>query len=416
MKADAAGIKSGSVIHLRKKRGVIVFIAVLTVLVLTSGCTRPGSLLVLDEDAFNRERGFESVVFWRLKVLDKTGTVSSRPRLSIYRPGLSKKGGPDFDKPIPEHAEVNGEWTKRNGIPAFEGMVVAASKPEQYLFKNITFFLYTDYLPNYFTGGYEERDVDLTVPLSRLCTIPPGKLVYLGEMVIEFLKEDKAGYSYRVSFVQEVTDSDDAAKQFREAYPGLFKRFNRSVEPVSWKVLLVENFNANENAWTVPAGDKHVYAGFSNGKYSIQSKNDECHWAGTTPSFDRPHDFDVELASASTSKANGEGHGLALGSDRENAYNFLISRSGQAKIELYKNGDPQPTLVTGVEGAVGEASDNRVIRQKVEARGDMLRYYLNGRYVGEIKNELDLKTWYLGLAVCGRQTVELVEFKHVERC
>jgi hypothetical protein len=385
------------------------------VLALTSGCTRPGSLLVLDEDALNRERGFESVVFWRVKVLDKTGTVSSRPRLSIYRPGLSKEGGPDFDKPIPEHAEVNGEWTKRNSISAFEGMVVAASKPEQYLFKNITFFLYTDYLPNYFTGGYEERDVVFTVPLSRLCIIPPGKLVYLGEMVIEFLKEEKAGYSYRVSFVQENTDLDDATNQFREAYPGLFKRFNRLVEPVSWKVLFVDNFRANENAWTVPAGDRQVYAGFSNGKYRIQSKNDECHWAGTAPSFDRPQDFDIELVSTSASKANSEGHGLALGSDRENAYNFLVSGSGQAKIELYKNGDPQPTLVTGEEGVVGEAPDNRVIRQKVEARGDMLRYSLNDRYVGEIKNELDLKTWYLGLAVCGRQTVEFDQLKLIER-
>lgn len=414
-KADVVEIKAWSAILLRKKAGVPVFFVVFVILMLTSGCARPRSLSVLDEDVLNREQGFESIVFWRVKVLDNTGTITSPPRFSIYRPALSTEGGPNFDKPIPEHAGVNGEWTKRDGISVFEGMVVAASKPEKYLFKNVGFFLYTDYLPNYFTGRYEERDVVFTVPLNRLCTILPGKLVYLGELMIEFLKEEKTGYSYRVTFGRESNNFGDAAKQFREAYPGLFKRFNRSVEQVSWKILLVDNFNTNENAWTVPAGDKKVYAGFGKGKYSIQSKNDECHWAGITPSFDRPQDFDIELVSTSTSKADVQGHGLALGSDRGNAYQFLIAGSGQAKIELYKNGDFRPALVTGNEDAVGKASEIPVNRQKLEARGDMLRYYLNDRFVGEIKNELDLKAWYLGLAVCGKQAVEFEQFKLIER-
>ncbi len=304
---------------------------------------------------------------------------------------------------------------KTGRIPVFESMVAAASKPETYLFKNATFFLYTDYLPNYFTGRYEERSVFFTVPLNRLCTIPSGKLVYLGEILIEFLKEEKAGYSYRVTIVQDSDNFNDAVKQFRESYPGLFKRFDRSVEPVSWKILLVDNFNANENAWAVPSGDKHVYAGFSNGEYSIQSKNDECHWAGITPSFNRPHNFDIELVSAGTSKADVQGYGLALGNDRENAYNFLFTGSGQAIIELYKNGDSQPSLVTGKEGAVEKSFDSPIIRQKIEARGDILRYYLNDRLIGEIKNELDMKAWYLGLAVCGKQTVEFDQFKLIER-
>jgi hypothetical protein len=387
----------------------------LVVLVLTAGCARPRSLSILEEDALNREQGFESVVFWRVKVLDRTGTVTSRPRFSIYRPGLSKEGTPDFDRPVPEQAAVNGEWAKRDGISVFEGMVVAASKPEQYLFKNVAFYLYTDYLPNYFTGRYEERDVYFTAPLGRLCTIPPGKLVYIGEFVIEFFKQEKAEYSYRVNLVQENSDQNDAAKQFREAYPGLFKRFNKSVEPASLKILFIENFNANENSWTVPAGDKHVYAGFSSGKYRIQAKNDECHGAGISPSFDRPHDFDIELVSTGAAKTDVQGHGIALGSDRENAYNFLVAGSGQAKIELYKNGDAQPALAAGKENDVGKPSQDPVNRQKIEVRGDILRYYLNDRFAGEIKNELDMKAWYLGLTVCGKQTVEFDQLKLIER-
>ncbi len=397
---------------LRKRRRVLIFSAVLVVLVLTSGCGRPRSLSMLEEDALNHGQGFESVVFWRVKVVDRTGTITSRPRFSIYRPRLSKEGTPDFDRLVPEQTTVNGEWTKQDGVSVFEGMVVAASKPEQYLFKNIAFFLYTDYLPNYFTGRYEERDVDFTAPLGRLCTVPPGKLVYLGEFLIEFLKQQKIDYFYRVTLVQEDKGHSDAIKQFREAYPGLFKRFNKSVDPAVWKILFVDNFNANETAWTVPAGDKKVYAGFENGKYIIQSRNDECHWAGITPSFDRPRDFDIELVSSGAAKADVQGHGLALGSDRDNAYHFLVAGDGEAKIELYKNGDPQPAPVIGKESNAEKAPVNR---QKIEARGDALRYYLNDRFIGEIQNELDMKTWYLGLAVCGKQTVEFDQLKLIER-
>jgi hypothetical protein len=370
---------------------------------------------MLEEDALSSGQGFESVVFWRVKVLDRTGTITSRPRFSIYRPGLTKEGAPDFDKLVPERTAVNGEWAKRDGISVFEGTVVAVSKPEQYLFKDVSFFLYTENLPNYFTGRYEERDVDFTAPLGRLCTVVPGKLVYLGEFVIELLKQEKTGYSYRVTLVQESNDHNDAVKQFREAYPGLFKRFNSSVEPASWKILLVENFNANENDWSVPVRDKHVYAGFDNGKYSIRSKNDECHWAGITPSFDKPRDFDIELLSTGAARADVQGHGLALGSDHENACNFLVAGNGRAKIELYKNGEPQPALMTGKESDVGKPLTGPVNRQKIEARGDTLRYFLNDRYIGEIKNEFDTKAWYLGLTVCGKQTVEFDQLKLIER-
>jgi hypothetical protein len=218
-----------------------------------------------------------------------------------------------------------------------------------------------------------------------------------------------------VNLVQENSDHIDAAKQFHETYPGLFKRFDRSVEPASLKVLFIENFNANENSWAVPAGDRHVYAGFSGGKYRIQSKNDECHWAGISPSFDRPHDFDIELVSTDAAKTDVQGHGIALGKDRENAYNFLVAGSGRTTIELYKNGDAQPALATGKEGDAGKPSKGQVNRQKIEARGDMLRYYLNDRFAGEIKNELDMKAWYLGLTVCGKQTVEFDQLKLIER-
>jgi hypothetical protein len=44
----------------------------------------------------------------------------------------------------------------------------------------------------------------------------------------------------------------------------------------------------------------------------------------------------------------------------------------------------------------GSNADNR---QKIEVRDDMLRYYVNDTYIGEIKSVLDMKEWFLDLTV-----------------
>jgi hypothetical protein len=147
----------------------------------------------------------------------------------------------------------------------------------------------------------------------------------------------------------------------------------------------------------------------------MQSKNDECHWAGITPSFDRPQNFYIELVSTGKSKADAQGFGLAVGNDRDNAYNFLVGGNGQAKVDLYKNGEFQPALIPWKDVAAGKASATIVSRQKIEARGDILRYFVNDEYVGEIKNEFEMKDWFLGLAVCGKQTVAFDQLRLIER-
>ena len=401
---------------LKKAVHFTICVAVLMFFASVTGCARPSSLSELDDDVLSSEKGFESVVFWRVRVIDKTGTITSRPRFAIYRPRHTKEGATDFDERIFDSLTVEGDWSKQEGLPTFETMVFAASKADEYLFQDVSFFLYTDYPPNYWSGGRSiEKDVFFTVPLNRLCTIPRGRLVYLGEISIEFLKEERAGYSYRVHFVQDTADFHDAVKQFRESYPGLFKRFNRTVDTGSWKVLLIEHFAANDNGWTIPTGDKRVSADFKKGKYILQSSDEGCHWAGITPSFEKPGDFDIELAGMANMKDDTQGYGLALGNDRDNAYNFLVSGSGQAKAELYKNGEPQPEHTPWKDGADGKTPETTVNRLKLEVRADILKYYVNGRYIGEIKNELDMKDWFIGLAVCGRQTVSFDQLTLTER-
>lgn len=396
---------------IRRNVGAAVLFVVVSSL-LFSGCARPRSLSELGEDALDRGQGYESVLFWHVKVLDRTGTISSRPRFLIYRPGPDDK---NFEKPAPEPVVVKGEWTKQDGVSVFDAMVFAAAKPETYLFKDVSFFLYTEYVPNYYGGRSQERDMTFTVPLSRVCAVEPGKLFYLGEVTVEFLKEEKTGYTYRVSLAREDNDLHGVVKQFRESYPGLFKQFNKTVDTPSCKALFIENFAANKYGWTVSPGDKRVFSHFSDGKFLIQSKSDGCHWAGIVPSFDKPRDFDIELVSAAKSKADALGHGLSFGLDRENAYAFFISGMREAKVELYRNGEPQSEPVLVKEVAASKPAETMTNRQKIEVRGDMLRYSVNGQYVGEIKNELEGKDWFLGLAVCGKQTVEFDQLKLIEQ-
>ncbi|HEX9021451.1 MAG TPA: hypothetical protein VF903_09335 [Nitrospirota bacterium] len=398
---------------MRKEAAAVLFVIGVLLFLLASGCARPRSLSELGDDALDSGQGYQSVLFWHVKVLDRTGTIGSRPRFLIYRP--SKQGENNFDKPVPEPLAVKGEWTKQDGALVFDAMVFAAARPDTYLFKDVAFFLYTEYVPNYYGGRSQERDVTFTVPFSRVCALDASKLFYLGEVVIEFLKEQKAGYSYHVSLVRDDNDFQDAVKQFRESYPGLFKRFNKTADTPSCKVLFMENFSSNTQGWALSTGDRRASSSFSGGKYLVQSENDGCHWAGITPSFDQPHDFDVELVSEAKSKADALGHGLSLGVDRENIYNFLTTGNGEAKVELYRNGESQPDPVPGKAVASGKPSETMTTRQKIEARGDTLRYFVNDQYVGEIKNELAGNGWFLGLAVCGKQRVEFDQLKLIEQ-
>jgi len=392
------------------RTAALAFVVIVSLLAV--GCARPRPLSVLSDDTINREEGYESVLFWQLRVEDKTGTVSSRPRFLLSRLGQGEK---NFDKLPVERIPAAGVWTKQSGVAVYEAMTFAASKPGDYLFSDVLFPLYTDYVANYYTGRYDEREVTFSAPVSRLITVEPGKLIYLGTFVVELLKEEKTGYVYRVRLVQEENDFNNGVKQFRESYPGLFKRFNKTVTHAPAKLFFIDRFSSNKYGWTVPSGDKQVSAAFSDGKYVIESGNDDCHWSGIAPPFELPMNFDVELLSAGKAKNDAAESGIALGTDRENAYNFFLSPDGQAKIELYKDGDVLTTPVTAQAAGSAISSGSKSSVQKIEVRGDALRYFVNDRYVGELKNELNRKDWFLGLAVCGRETTRFDQIMLIER-
>jgi hypothetical protein len=396
---------------------LIMAVMIACVLLSLAGCAPHRALSELDDDVLYTEKGYASVVFWRLRVQDKTGTISSRPRIAIYRSKNTEDVTQRFDSGTRETLMVPGSWTKQEGLSQFNSPVFTAARPDEYLFRDIDFFLYTGRQPSYWaTGRPEDKDIYFTVPLHRRCTVPAGKLVYLGEIVVDFLKEERSGYSYQVNVIQDEADQNNATKEFREAYPGLFKRFNKTVEKAPWKVTLVEQFASNGNGWSVPAADKHVRAQFKDRKYMVQSKNDDCHVAGIAPTFGWPQQFDLELVSTRTSDSvNAQDHGFLFGPDRDNGYHVLVSATGQARVELYKDGEARSVPIPEHGPAAGTSAQRTVNRQRMEVRGDVLRYYLDDQFIGEIKNEFDMKAWSFGLTVCGRQTVVFDQLTLIEQ-
>ena len=263
----------------------------------------------------------------------------------MYHPTTGKGGATDYGNLVLERTKVSGEWSKEDGGPRLESMVFVGSKSGEYLFRDVRFYLYTDQIPNYWKGGTVDRDVFLTVPIHKTCSITQGRLMYLGTIQIEIVREGKNGYSYRVHIVQDTSDFESALKEFQKTYPVLYKRFKNKVDTASWKLRLVEDFNVDNSAWTLPAKDKYLHAHFDNGVYVLESKNNDCHWSFFKSALDKPENFDIELTDRWESGARSGGFGLTFGSDPENFYDFHVSGGAQAKAELYKNSELHSELI-----------------------------------------------------------------------
>ncbi|MEK6700017.1 MAG: hypothetical protein AABZ10_13380 [Nitrospirota bacterium] len=395
---------------------IVFCLSIMFVLFLNAGCARQKSFMMLEDDVLDQDRGFESIAFWRVRVTDRTASISSLPSFSVYHPTTGKGGATDYGNLVLERTKVSGEWSKEDGGPRLESMVFVGSKSGEYLFRDVRFYLYTDQIPNYWKGGTVDRDVFLTVPIHKTCSITQGRLMYLGTIQIEIVREGKNGYSYRVHIVQDTSDFESALKEFQKTYPVLYKRFKNKVDTASWKLRLVEDFNVDNSAWTLPAKDKYLHAHFDNGVYVLESKNNDCHWSFFKSALDKPENFDIELTDRWESGARSGGFGLTFGSDPENFYDFHVSGGAQAKAELYKNSELHSELIGWKDVPADTGPKKNVYRQKIEVRGDALKYYVNDQPAGEVKNELDMKGLFtIGVFVCDKQKAAFDRLTVIER-
>jgi hypothetical protein len=411
-------MKGALMLNIGTHRRIIMLTAAAVLAFVLAGCTAGRALLNLrDNDTLDADKGYTSVVFWRMRVVDRSETFHRQPRLFVYRPAGAGQGPERYDRLTLERVDAEGTWEKENGVPVYEALVAVQARPGEYLFKDTDFYLYTARVTNYGTmRKYDDvdREMYLTVPVGRTFTVASGTLTWLGDVTIEISLPDKRQYVSSVRIAQDDAGRESAAKRFREAYPGLYRRFNRNVEPGRSNQLVIENFYNNRYGWDLPVADKAAEASFESGFYELKSRNDACHVASLVSALEKRPNADVDLVSSVVSGDDTAGFGLWLGVDRENAYAFLASGIGGAAVELYRDGDVHSTPVPWTRGsATGTGPKSR--RLKVEVRGDMLRYFVDDTLVGEVKNELKGTDWSIGVGACGKQSVRFDRLVVTER-
>ncbi|MEW6419252.1 MAG: hypothetical protein AB1480_14250 [Nitrospirota bacterium] len=154
----------------------------------------------------------------------------------------------------------------------------------------------------------------------------------------------------------------------------------------------------------------------NNNVYVIESKDDKCHRSSTRPDFSMPVNFDVEIESTWQTGVHNYPYGLELGSDVNNFYFFGVSGDGYPIVWLYINNEYQkPTLIDWMTNTAFKGDGKTTNRHKVEVRGDILKYYVNDKYIGTISNRLNMKNIVVGVSVCDRQKVAFDNLKIIER-
>jgi hypothetical protein len=214
---------------------------------------------------------------------------------------------------------------------------------------------------------------------------------------------------------QDNDDREKALKQFQRNHPLLYRRYKDAVDTSPAKLFHIEDFKTDIDAWTVPFKDKYIDAEIVEGEYVVQSKNNECHWSVIRSPFDKVENVDIELTGRRTSGVAGAGYGVIFGSDPENIYGFQVSSGGQAKVELYRNGVyvSDPVGWKDVPSVGSPKKDAN--RLRVEVRGNTMTYSVNGAPVGDVKSELDMKEFSVGVIVCDKQTAAFDLLSVVER-
>jgi|GEM_PF-5372807 len=382
---------------------------------LAVGCAGNRSLTRMYEDITDEGHEIETALFWRVEVIDRTSSLKSSPRFSIYHPEETTPGDTWQGDLVREFERATGDWRKKNGASYLEDLIVAESASAQYLFKEVDLYLFTKTYSNQWTDRIESRELYFTGSINRACSIPPGKLAYLGVVTIEFTGMKGERYLYRTRFSQDREDFDKDVKLLRERYTVLSEQFDQRIESARCNLVFIEDFKNNIHRWPTNVKRRHSTARITRGALTLHSKSDACHREVIRPSFEMPDNFDVELVSRWKEGVDNRGYGLALGRDRRNAYGFHVSADGSSNVGLFKKNKHQHDPVAWKSGTAKRGDGQSINRQKIAVRGDRLTYYVNGAIVGEMVKDMDIEEWAVGVTVCGKQEVAFDQLTIVER-
>jgi hypothetical protein len=412
-----------------------IFVPVIIAFVLIGGCTSSGPLKNLEKDQLAQEQGFQSIVFWRIKVLDKTNSFSKEKIINI--PGFQfyeaeKSGGepiihiirPNLKKSAWDAKVLSGGWVKKDDVSYLDETTIAEIKPGKYTLDAI-YFLMEDYSIYTVGKGGTTITQTFTIDVDKTYDIPPGKLLYLGEFDVafvskKFVENEGNVYTYNVKFNQDTDDFIKNLKIVQERYPHLYNQFNNTAD-IAYQYLFFEDFSRtrilhsgdmsfkrNKRAWKdsvwelFSGGTYHL----SGGEYIIEPNDKKCLWSTIKFPTPVPLNFDIELVSTWKSGIESGAHGLLLGEDSNHFCQFAVSGNGYSGIFAGVDGkykEPQP--VGWKPDTANQGNGTAANRHKVEVRGNVLNYYVNDNYIGSVNNKINFINGIIGVFVCDKQKV-----------
>ncbi len=369
-------------------------------------------MVLLKKDVLYEEEGFKSVVLWRLKIVDQTGDFKK-----CYPTFIALDQRDLFNRLM--NKEDN--WTEKDGAAYYDGTFMTQSRPGTCTIESIRLPLGTSISGGVYTKG-TKTSTYFDIDVDKSWVIPPGKVLYLGEFVVNILKREiiqgrGSVYTYNVTTSRNREGVDSSARIFRERYPDISGHFKNDAESAV-SLLLNESFSmlSYRRGWAKRVNDEKYDAYISTaGEYVINTKTNTSAIVGIRPLFILPDRCDIELVSTWKSGMDNRPYGLLIGTDLKDFYRFAVSADGHAKASRYINGTIQSNSVSLKDGGAVRSDGIRKNLHKVEVRGDTLRYYVNGNLVGEIDSRLKRNQWFVGVTVSDRQEVTFDDLKITER-
>ncbi len=181
--------------------------------------------------------------------------------------------------------------------------------------------------------------------------------------------------------------------------------------PLKGKISFLESFDGSDRGWNVHES-RDSDTCFSSGAYVVKTKNDQCSTEMIPLPFRLPENFDIGLKSVWNSGLDNIPFGLIIGSGRGDSCRFHVSKNGCAQASAVIDGKTVSGMDWNCGGAGAKSGEE--IRQTVEARGSLFRYYVNGELAGNLflsREGMEMKV--IGVTVCGPQKVSYDELKIV---
>ena len=148
------------------------------------------------------------------------------------------------------------------------------------------------------------------------------------------------------------------------------------------KLPVIDSFTSNTNNWSTDNEDNYS-SGINNGKLNIHRKKEGGIFISKHIDIDNNKDFIIET-SISRQKSGATGlYGITFGRENSsNEFTFLISTNGSYMFRKFDN-DVYKKIIPFTSDDVIKTGINQANKIKIVKSGNLLRFYINGKYMNE---------------------------------